>query len=109
MNLHLLIIIILFIKSQRSNSNKITTNPSSKKYKYAMPLFWKIANKREIGAIKPKRFIFNDYPIALYKDTSNQVKAISDICVHRGASLSHGKIVKGCVQCPYHGWTYKDG
>ena len=109
MNLRIMIIILLFIKSQSNISKKITTKPSSKTYKYNIPLFWKIANKREIGTIKPKRFIFNDYPIAIYKDTSDQVKAISDICVHRGASLSHGKIVKGCVQCPYHGWTYKDG
>jgi len=112
MNLHIIIIILLFIKSQRNVSHKTTTKPSSKTYKYNIPLFWKIANKREIGAIKPKRFIFNEYPIAIYKDISTtppQVKAISDIYIHRGASLSHGKIVKNCVQCPYHGWTYKDG
>ena len=108
MSIHLLII-ILFITMSSNGSKKITTKPSSKTYKYNMPLFWKIANKRDIGANKPKRIIFNDYPIAIYKDTSDQVKAISDICIHRGASLSHGKIVKDCVQCPYHGWTYKAG
>jgi phenylpropionate dioxygenase-like ring-hydroxylating dioxygenase large terminal subunit len=29
-----------------------------------------------------------------------------DLCVHRGAKLSLGKVVGGCLQCPYHGWTY---
>jgi phenylpropionate dioxygenase-like ring-hydroxylating dioxygenase large terminal subunit len=29
-----------------------------------------------------------------------------DLCVHRGAKLSLGKVVNGCLQCPYHGWTY---
>ena len=93
-----------------SNTTKITTKPSYKKYDFNVPLFWKIANKKEISSTRPKRFIFNDFPIAIYKDSSSDtVKAISDICIHRGASLSQGKIVNNCVQCPYHGWEYKDG
>lgn len=35
---------------------------------------------------------------------------MSDICVHRGASLSQGKLLKNnCLQCPYHGWEYRNG
>ena len=101
-----LIICLHYIRSKRS----ITTKPSSRNYQSNIPLFWKIANKRDISVYQPKRFIFNDYPIAIYKDAESQeVKAISDICIHRGASLSHGKIRNNCVQCPYHGWEYKDG
>jgi len=29
-----------------------------------------------------------------------------DVCVHRGAKLSQGKVKAGCLVCPYHGWTY---
>lgn len=29
-----------------------------------------------------------------------------DLCIHRGAKLSGGKVTGGCLQCPYHGWTY---
>ncbi|HEY1765646.1 MAG TPA: aromatic ring-hydroxylating dioxygenase subunit alpha [Opitutaceae bacterium] len=29
-----------------------------------------------------------------------------DLCVHRGSRLSLGKVTGGCLQCPYHGWTY---
>lgn len=106
-------IFIIFIINKMNTINlrmKITTKPSSKKYKYNIPLFWKIANKNEIDSRKPTRFIFNNYPIAIYKDaTTDTVKAISDICIHRGASLSQGNVYNGCVQCPYHGWEYKDG
>ena len=36
--------------------------------------------------------------------------AISDICIHRAACLSQGKLLNNnCIQCPYHGWEYKDG
>jgi phenylpropionate dioxygenase-like ring-hydroxylating dioxygenase large terminal subunit len=31
-----------------------------------------------------------------------------DLCVHRGAKLSLGKVTGGCLQCPYHGWTYDE-
>ena len=38
------------------------------------------------------------------------MNAISDICIHRGAAMSFGKLLKNnCVQCPYHGWEYKKG
>ena len=33
--------------------------------------------------------------------------ALQDLCVHRGAKLSLGKIVAtDCIECPYHGWVY---
>ena len=32
--------------------------------------------------------------------------AWQDLCVHRGTQLSLGQIVDGCLECPYHGWTY---
>jgi phenylpropionate dioxygenase-like ring-hydroxylating dioxygenase large terminal subunit len=38
------------------------------------------------------------------------VHAWKDLCVHRGAKLSLGSIVRAengaCVACPYHGWEY---
>lgn len=36
--------------------------------------------------------------------------AWQDLCLHRGAKLSLGKVKDGCLMCPYHGWTYnQDG
>jgi phenylpropionate dioxygenase-like ring-hydroxylating dioxygenase large terminal subunit len=29
-----------------------------------------------------------------------------DLCIHRGAKLSSGKVANECLVCPYHGWTY---
>ena len=29
-----------------------------------------------------------------------------DLCLHRGAKLSGGRIVDDCLVCPYHGWNY---
>lgn len=58
---------------------------------------------------------FDDQPIlstrllgedlVLWK-VDGQYHAWRDLCVHRGAKLSLGKIVDDCLRCPYHGWTY---
>jgi len=36
----------------------------------------------------------------------NGVMVWQDLCIHRGAKLSRGKVLDGCLQCPYHGWRY---
>lgn len=36
----------------------------------------------------------------------DNIQAWRDLCVHRGARLSLGKISGDCLACPYHGWTY---
>ncbi|MCM3067344.1 aromatic ring-hydroxylating oxygenase subunit alpha [Priestia flexa] len=34
------------------------------------------------------------------------IKAFKDLCIHRGAALSLGKVKDDCIVCPYHGWEY---
>lgn len=93
-----------------SSKSFIITKPTSAKYSTSLPLFWKIANKNELQCSSPKKIVFNDFPIAIYKDKFHKFVAISDICVHRGASLSCGTLLNNnCLQCPYHGWEYKNG
>jgi len=43
---------------------------------------------------------------ALFRDSEGQAHCVSDVCVHRGASLGHGKVKGDCVECPYHGWQF---
>ena len=33
---------------------------------------------------------------------------MSNLCIHRGGSLSSGLVKNDCVVCPYHGWEYQN-
>ena len=44
--------------------------------------------------------------LALYRDGQDQIHCVSDLCVHRGASLSQGKLKDDNLQCPQHGWRF---
>ena len=44
----------------------------------------------------------------VWKNTSGVFSALDDACTHKGASLSSGKICKGNVVCPYHGYEFNE-
>ena len=90
--------------------NKIVTKPSSTAYKFNGNFFWKVGKSDEFKKKELHRVIFNNYPVCIYRDLNNTLTSISDVCIHRGASLSNGKLLdNNCLQCPYHGWEYNNG
>jgi phenylpropionate dioxygenase-like ring-hydroxylating dioxygenase large terminal subunit len=52
----------------------------------------------------PVRMLGCDF--VMFRDAGGRIACLSDVCCHRGASLSRGRRTNGCVQCPYHGWEY---
>lgn len=43
--------------------------------------------------------------IAVYRHAGG-VSAINNVCRHQGGPLGEGKVVDGCVTCPWHGYQY---
>ncbi len=43
--------------------------------------------------------------VAIFKYDGN-VSAISNVCQHQNGPLGEGRIVDGCVTCPWHGYQY---
>lgn len=35
------------------------------------------------------------------------VSALHGVCAHQGGPLYEGKVIDGCLTCPWHGWTYR--
>ena len=56
----------------------------------------------------PQSFQLLNQPLVLWLTESGQPAALVDRCCHRSAQLSAGKVIEGCVRCPYHGWSYDE-
>jgi len=44
--------------------------------------------------------------IVLWRDSRGKIHAHEDRCLHRGAKLSVGQVLKDELRCAYHGWCY---
>lgn len=49
--------------------------------------------------------LFDSYWV-LFQNEQGEIGCIQDACAHRACPLSLGKVTKGRLQCPYHGWEY---
>jgi vanillate O-demethylase monooxygenase subunit len=47
-----------------------------------------------------------DQPVVLFRDSKGVCSALADICPHRFAPLSRGKIKGDAIECPYHGLRF---
>jgi len=68
--------------------------------------FWYAADWSHNLTDAPRKVRMLGHDIVLFRDSKGQAHALSDTCIHRGASLSAGKVKGDCVACPYHGWQY---
>lgn len=46
--------------------------------------------------------------IALFRNVG-RVYATANVCAHQGGPLGEGRIIDGCITCPWHGWQYRPG
>jgi DMSO/TMAO reductase YedYZ heme-binding membrane subunit/nitrite reductase/ring-hydroxylating ferredoxin subunit len=44
--------------------------------------------------------------IALFRH-NGCISATTNVCAHQGGPLGEGKIIDGCITCPWHGWQYR--
>lgn len=44
--------------------------------------------------------------IALFRH-GGCISATTNVCAHQGGPLGEGRIIDGCITCPWHGWQYR--
>ena len=66
---------------------------------------WIVACPSEEVKDEPVQVIMMGERIVLFRSNEG-IQAFKDLCIHRGAALSQGKVKDGCLVCPYHGWEY---
>ena len=72
---------------------------------------WYVAERSENITATPRKVRMLGRDFVLFRDAEGKAACLSDICSHRGASLSGGRCRgDGTVSCPYHGWRFnRDG
>jgi len=67
---------------------------------------WYVAEWSETVKDKPVHVKMLGQDFVLFRDNNGKVHCLSDVCLHRGGSLSGGWNKGDCVACPYHGWRF---
>ena len=62
----------------------------------------------EIQDDRAKIFTVGGERVAVFK-YDGKLSAINNVCRHQGGPLGEGKVIDGCVTCPWHGYQYLPG
>jgi len=67
--------------------------------------FVKVCDVEDIRDDRAKIFCPKAERIAIFK-TEGKLFAIHNVCKHQNGPLGEGRIVDGCITCPWHGYQY---
>ncbi len=68
---------------------------------------WHVVERSEtVLADQPVPLKLLGEKIVLWRSTCGEIQAWQDLCAHRGAPLSLGKVTNCKLVCPYHGWQF---
>ena len=68
-------------------------------------LWYVVAESRHVRA-EPIAVRLLGQEFALFRNAAGEAVLLSDVCIHRGGSLSAGRLIGGEIECPYHGWRF---
>ncbi len=67
--------------------------------------FVMVCDLNDIEEDRAKMFCIDKERIAVYK-TQGKLFAVNNVCKHQNGPLGEGKILDGCITCPWHGYQY---
>nr|AAD46368.1 PrnD [Myxococcus fulvus] len=82
---------------QASGVNDLTTQTAAS---------WYVAMRSDALRGKPVAIKLFGQPLVAWRDGGGRPVVMERYCSHLGASLAKGKVVEGCIQCPFHNWRY---
>jgi phenylpropionate dioxygenase-like ring-hydroxylating dioxygenase large terminal subunit len=84
---------------------KLNVNDLSEQDKYDLQ-WYVIGTPGDFIANKPKKVTVWSKNYIVWKNIDGKYNCLDDVCSHKGASLSGGKIHNNCAVCPYHGYEF---
>lgn len=70
-------------------------------------LWWFACLSSELKPGALQRFELLGEPVLIGRTREGGVYGLRDVCPHRAAPLSAGRLVGAEVECPYHGWRFR--
>jgi len=67
--------------------------------------FTKVCSVNDIAENRAKVVALNGERIAIFR-YDKKLSAVSNVCKHQNGPLGEGKIIDGCITCPWHGYQY---
>jgi methionine sulfoxide reductase heme-binding subunit len=67
--------------------------------------FYEVCAVEDIAEKRAKIVTVEGQNIAIFK-YDGKLSAVSNICRHQHGPLGEGKIIDGCITCPWHGYQY---
>jgi nitrite reductase/ring-hydroxylating ferredoxin subunit/DMSO/TMAO reductase YedYZ heme-binding membrane subunit len=68
--------------------------------------FYDVCGLVEVREGRGKVVVAGGHRVALFRH-EGRLFATSNVCRHQGGPLGEGRIVDGCITCPWHGWNYQ--
>ena len=65
----------------------------------------KVCGIDEIEEDRAKIFTVENERVAVF-NYEGKLSAVHNVCKHQGGPLGEGKIIDGCITCPWHGYQY---
>lgn len=51
--------------------------------------------------------VAGDERVAIFRYDETKLAAVSNVCQHQNGPLGEGRVIDGCITCPWHGFQYK--
>jgi methionine sulfoxide reductase heme-binding subunit len=84
------------LKERRTDNQKFASEQEGFVY---------VCNVNDIEDSRAKLFCIDKERIAVYRH-EHKLYAVHNVCKHQGGPLGEGKILDGCITCPWHGYQY---
>lgn len=59
----------------------------------------------EIPDLEGRVVVLGDERVAVFRN-GNEISCVSNVCRHQMGPLGEGRIIDGCITCPWHGFQY---
>lgn len=96
-------------RPRRSRKARAAARPSATDVRRGLDWeaqWYPLAFVEDLDEGKPTKFTLLGRDLVLWKDEGLQWRCFEDVCPHRRAPLSEGRLENGQLQCTYHGWVF---